>query len=717
MTLQWNDLVEALQLEVFAHLASRYGIEAAGKGLRLTETDINNVKQLAEDYNKQNNAEDEAVLLMQQDQLNAILRTDHATESIVTQPLFENITMRHLWWIRRVTNDHWNVCAQQEVDDAATFLRHKNLDASMLAHWIGPRLAEASSQRERFKIHDIDLVSKTRDSVRIDKQPEEHPESGCVTTESAARNQDPKEVLQNARLRLKVPRPVGRPKGRVSALPASGKRRRRLSPSPLHNALPIPTSNISSRPESAPAFVRTTSVNRPDTPTETSSSPDILSPHPTRSLRARSQLKPSRAALEMEDSGEFFLRHKGVGLENENQSDGDEEALQEIQPKKLIIMKFTDTGRAYLRKVKQGAISSKSAGSKNKNNLGIFTGLSTKLSPMKPHTPRIAPLLPSKQPVRREVIGWNPPKRPSNFPQPTRMNDFTRRLLNLSKQDLGSNTDTAEAALSRAISSRRESVTGPSPAWSPISDQDISGSPPKPPRYIPAGDGRKGLDRDEPSSSPQFAATVNDVLNHPDPSSPLLLRTQALSTLLTPATSPPTRALNRGASAYSPSEASEPADQLSEKKAFPSGRSRAPRDNETFDKATPPPKASTPKRPYKKTSPYWLNRSTYEKPTESDREIPAQSPPCLKDIPDRSPSGQTHIVERTSKAPTAEMNNLPTATPLLRGHSTESKVAVAQAEAVTDSEIAKFDGEAKGGQPQKQEQQRGPRGQYKKKDK
>lgn len=694
MTIQWNDLVEPLQLEIFANLALQYGVEAAGRGLRLTETDIHNVRQLAEDYNKQNNAEDEAILLMQQDQLNAILRTDHSMESTVTQPLFENITTRHLWWIRRVTNDLWNVCTQDDVDEATTFLQHKTLDASLLAHWIGPRLAEPSSERDRFRIHDVGLISKTREPVRIDKQPSEQPETSCVTIESAAHNPDPKEILQNARLHLRVPRPVGRPKGRVSALPASGKRRRRLSPSPLHNAQSVPTLKALSRPESAAALATTTSVHRPDTPTGTSSSPTNSSPPPTRSLRARSQLKLSRVALEMEDSGEFF-RHKAVGLEVDDQSDGDDQdKLQEIQPKKLIIMKFTDTGRAYLRKVKQGSLLSKSAGPRNKHSLSIFTGLSTKLSPMKPHTPRTAPLLPPRQPVRREVIGWNPPKRPSNFPQPTRMNDFTRQLLNLSKQELSSNTDTAEAALSRAISTRRESVSGPSPAWSPISDQGSPSEPQKPPGYTSAGDGNKCPDLHEPSSSPQFAATVNDIHNLPDPSSPLLVRARSLAPLLTPATSPATRALIGEQSVYSPSEASEPADQRPEKQATPRSRARSLPGNKASGKATPSPKASTPKRPYNKISPYWANRSTYKEPARSSRTTLAQSPLNLKNTPELSMISQPHAVISASRA------------------------SDAQVKAVTNSKTPRSYGEEKGGlqQEQKQQQQRGPRGQYKVKD-
>ena len=332
----------------------------------------------------------------------------------------------------------------------------------------------------------------------------------------------------------------------------------------------------------------------------------------------------------MEDSGEFF-RHKPAGFEVDDKSDGDnQEELQEIQPKKLIIMKFTDTGRAYLRKVKHGSLHSKSAGSRNKRNLSIFTGLSTTLSPMKQHTPRTAPLLPPRQPVRREIIGWNPPKRPPNFPRPTRMNDFTRQLLNLSKQELSGNTETAEGALSSAISTRRGSVSGPSPAWSPISDQGSPSEPPKPPGHSSPGNSNKRPGLHEPSSSPQFASTVNDIPNLPDPTSPLLMRARSLAPLITPATSPASRALNGEQSVYSPSEASEPADQRPGKQALFSGRARASPGNKASDKATPSPKGSTAKRPYNKISPYWANRSTYKEPAHFDGTASAQAPLSLR---------------------------------------------------------------------------------------
>jgi hypothetical protein len=133
-TVHWTRLAPTLQVEIFENLCRGRSVQAASDILGLGSGELHDVLKHLRNRNKQINAEDQGIHLLQETQLNAILRIDHS------------LRLHSDGWRGHVANTRshlphisprfdYFICNAAEVELARQFLKENGIDTCVLGKW------------------------------------------------------------------------------------------------------------------------------------------------------------------------------------------------------------------------------------------------------------------------------------------------------------------------------------------------------------------------------------------------------------------------------------------------------------------------------------------------------------------------------------------------------------------------------------------------------
>ena len=398
--ISWSRIAPALQLEIFHNTRERLNEQKAVTLLGLDADDIKFIGKLVKEYQRQIEFEDDIRRKALAKQLEILMRADHTKpdEAMEATDALHDITEQQFAAVLQSDQVEFNVISSREMKTAHDFLEHKNLTIDLAGDWSSTYPGEW----ERSDEHPDNFLATFRaeNLLRtVSNQKKARGVKGVTNVKDPAPARRPKPIKSSGRsLRSRASSEestiIAEPKSSDNSTmppPTSVKSRKprssqKIKPSPLktelrHSVSP-PAWDDSAQRIHQSTLLRSTPRRSLSGPTVRSRSSTVVSQDGLESgglprrLRSPSDLRPSRAKLEMQETGALL---EGVrGLDPSSSRPHQSSSTPESSHDKHAKMVTFRLQSALLKDIeaRHPAFTANSA---------VFTGLSTSITPHLSH--------------------------------------------------------------------------------------------------------------------------------------------------------------------------------------------------------------------------------------------------------------------------------------------------------------------------------------------